>query len=55
MDQIILSRRIMGGVRGEAWEKEVEAVEVDEKKGVSTISLTLREAYYYDVYVFVRL
>ena len=33
----------------------MEATEVEEKERVRTISLTLREAYYYDVYVFVRL
>ena len=55
MDQIILSRRIMGGVRGKAWEKAMEATMTEEKERVSTISLTLRESYYYDVYVFVCL
>ena len=55
MDQIILSRRIMGEIRGEGRAKEMEEIEVEEKERVSTISMTLREAYYYDVNVFVCL
>ena len=55
MDQIILSIRIMGEVRGEAREKEMEAAKVEEKERVRTISMTLREAHYYDVYVYVFL
>ena len=55
MDQTLLSRRIMGEVRGEARTNAMEEAEVEQKERVSMISLTLREAYYHDFYVFVCL